>query len=153
MTIKKQLIWTLIVLILSQVAGQFFPPFSILLGTPFLVPLIAFIICFVLGDNPRRFPFEIKSTIVISVTILSAVIDYFYAPGQHDQEGFAWVALSWSYGLFVLFYSLVGAKFYFDFSLEKLGFNSWTLLTVVEIAIFISIPLIFHSLFWKGQIV
>ena len=143
MTIKKQLIWTLIVLILSQVAGQFFPPFSILLGTPFLVPLIAFIICFVLGDNPRRFPFDIKSTIVISVTILSAVIDYFYAPGQHDQEGFAWVALAWSYGLFVLFYS----------SLEKLGFNSWTLLTVVEIAIFISIPLIFHSLFWKGQIV
>jgi hypothetical protein len=153
MTIKKQLIWTLIVLTTSQLVGQFLPPFSIFIGTPFIVPMVTLFICFFLGDKTIHFDFELKSTIVITSTILSAVIDYYYAPGTHDQVGFAWQTMFWSYGLFVLFFGLTGAKLYWDFSFSKIGLNSWTALSIFELAIFISIPLIFHRLLWTGQIV
>lgn len=153
MTTKKQLIWTLITLTTSQVVGQLLPPFSMFIGTPFLVPLATLFICFFFGDKSTRFDFELKSTIVITATVLSAVIDYFYAPGTHDQVGFAWQTMLWSYGLFVLFFGLTGAKFYSDFSFSKVGFNIWTTLTIIELIIFISIPLIYHRLLWTGQIV
>ena len=152
MTTKKQLIWTTITLTTSQIVGQLLPPFSMFIGTPFLVPLATLIICFFLGDKSTRFDFELKSLIVIIATISSAVIDYFYAPGTHDQVGFAWMTMLWSYGLFVLFFGLTSAKFYSDFSFKKVGFNLWTTLTIIEVITFISIPIIYHRLLWTGQI-
>jgi hypothetical protein len=152
MTTKKQIIWTLITLTTSQLVGQLIPPFSIFIGTPFLVPLTTLSICFLLGNQSIRFGFELKSTIVITATIISAVIDYFYAPGTHDQVGYSWMAMLWSYGLFVLFYGLIGAKFYSDFSLSKVGLNIWTTLTILELVLFVSIPPIYHRLLWMGQI-
>jgi len=152
MTIKKQLIWTIIALATSQIVGQLLPPFSMFIGTPFIVPLAAQTIFFLLGNKSTRFDFELKSAIVITATVLSAVLDYFYAPGTHDQVGFAWMAMLWSYGLFVLFSGLTGAKFYTDFSFKQIGFNIWTSLIIIELIFFISIPLIYHRLLWTGQI-
>jgi hypothetical protein len=148
MTRNRQLIWTVIALATFQLFGQLLPSFGMFIGTPLLVPLTSIIICFTLGEKTTRFDFEIKSAIVISATVFSAVMDYFYAPGTHDQAGLAWMTMLWSYGLFVLFFGLIGAKFYFDFSLSKFGFNIWTALTILELALFVSIPFIYQRLIW-----
>jgi hypothetical protein len=149
----KQFVFILIMLSISQIIGQFIPPFSMIIGTPFIVPLASILICFSHVDEYARFDFEMKSIIVILVTIISAIIDYLYAPGTHDQVGFAWMTLYWSYGLFTIFIGLICAKFYIYFSFKKLGFNVWTLKTILEIIIFILIPLIYHNLLWSGKIV
>ena len=152
MTTNRQLIWTIFALATFQLVGQLLPSFGMFIGTPLLVPITTIIICFALGEKTTRFDFEIKSIIVISATVFSAVMDYFYAPGTHDQAGVAWMTMLWSYGLFVLFFGLIGAKFYFDFSVSKFGFNIWTALTIIELVLFISIPFIYHRLVWSGQI-
>jgi hypothetical protein len=122
-------------------------------GTPILVPIAGIIICFFRGTKSARFDFEIKSGLIIIATALSALIDYLYAPGTHDEVGFAWMTMLWSYGLFVLFYGLIGAKILKDFSLKKVGLNVWTILTITEIIVFTSIPLIYSYLLNSGQIV
>lgn len=153
MSIPKQFFWTLIALIASQLVGQLLPPYSMVLGTTFIVPVTALFICFFRGKKSLRFDFELKSTIVISVTVLSATLDYFYAPGTHDDIGFGWMVMFWSYGLFVLFFGLVAAKFYKDFSFSKFGFNVWTVMTIIELILFISIPLVYHRLLFTGKII
>lgn len=152
MTTKRQILCLIIVVIISQVIGQFIPPYSIFIGTTVIVPLSALIICFFLGKNEAHFHFEIKAAIVISAVALSAIIDYFFAPETHDDQGIAWVALFWTYGLCVLFWGLAGAKLYNDFPFKKLGFNFWTFLSISELLTFISIPLLYNVLFWKVRI-
>jgi len=153
MNIKKQFLVLFLILIFSQMIGQLLPPFSMLIGTPLLVPLAGIIICFFLGEKSAHFDFETKSGIIIILTFLSAQIDYLYTPGTHDQIGFAWMTLFWSYGLFVLFFGLILAKIFKDFSLTKIGLNVWTIFSILEVIIFISIPLIYIKLLNSGQIV
>ena len=152
MNTKKQLLWILVALTTTQLVGQMLPSFSMFIGTPIVIPLTTLIFCFILGDKSTRFDYEFKSIIVITATVLSAVFDYFYAPGTHDQVGFAWMAMLWSFGLFVMFIGLTVAKFYTDFSFSKFGSNIWTILTIIEFTLFISIPLIYLRLLWTGQI-
>jgi hypothetical protein len=115
-------------------------------GTPLLVPLAALFVCFYQPGTPHQhFDFERKAFVVIFVTVLSALLDYWYAPGTHDPVGFSWMLLLWSYGLFVLCYGLVVAKLLRDFSFKQAGLNCRTLLAIVEILVLLATPILYQQ--------
>jgi len=149
---KNKIQWTFVVLLVCQLTGQLFPPFSIFFGTPLIIPLTTLLICFYSKNNSTDYKFESKSLIVILAFLISAVLDYFFAPGTHDQVGFGWMSLLWALGLYILFFGLVVAKFCNDFCLRKMGFNIYTAFNIKEILIFILIPLVYNKLLWDGKI-
>ncbi len=151
MKTKNQILWTLLIFVISHSTLFFYLPFTIYIGTPFLLPISTLIVCFILGEKSLRFDFEKKAAIVFFAMILSIVIDRAYVAWIQDayvlQQG-----IFFSYGLFILSFGLIAAKFYSDFSIRKLGLNGWTLLCFFELTFFGMLPFVYHYLFWTGKL-
>jgi uncharacterized membrane protein len=95
----KLIIGSVLVVVISQVMGQFIPPFSILFGTTFLIPIV---VCIINFSDKRILRIEFTKDLSVTARIIlvyfcasiSFVLDFLYASGTKDAEGDAIVLLS-----------------------------------------------------------
>ena len=83
---KRFLIYSFLILIVVQLLSLTIPPFGILLGTTFILPLAIWLI----GEKNKIHGKKIIYTILIFY-LISRTLDWYIAPGTHDHSGIGWM--------------------------------------------------------------
>ena len=90
MSVKAYLIFSSTFLIIVQLLSLTLPPFGILLGTPFVLPVLIWLT----GNNLRAHRKEEMMLVMLLIfSQISKTIDWYYAPGTHDMQGAGWMFL------------------------------------------------------------
>lgn len=96
---KASLVVCSVLVVISNILGNRFPPASIML-TPVLIAIATVIIISFTDFQPR-----IKLLSLLLILIMNDLLIDIFAGGAHDNEGIGWVTVFYLIGLFISFFA------------------------------------------------